>query len=176
MTEEMKKALLDLRARQESGEHMPCPMCGEDTMKPNIHTNALSRHADGIYICDSCGGRDAMLDFMNNPMPIEDWAMFNPQSRSDDFKDVPGEEAWTQVQKEQTQILSELFKRWLGESAGADFKAYRREAMKRCPGLSFLFDRPFAAVYKVAEGDLILRFKNTDEGVKISKDILRFMK
>ena len=176
MTEEIRKALLDLRARQESGEHMPCPMCGEDTMKPNIHTNALSRHADGIYICDSCGGRDAMLDFMNNPLPVEDWALFNPQSRSDDFKDTPGEEAWERLQKEQTQILAELFLGWLDGKGDRDFKAYRREAMRRCPGLSFLFDKPFSAVYKVAEGDLILRFKNTDEGVMISRDILHFMK
>ena len=176
MNEELKRALLDLRARQDAGEHLLCPRCGRDTMKPNLHTNALSRHAEGIYICDECGTSEAMLDFMNNPLPTEDWAIFNPQEHSDDFKDTPGEEAWTQVQKEQTQILSELFKRWLGESAGADFKAYRREAMKRCHGLTFLFDKPFSAVYKVAEGDLILRFKNTDEGVKISKDILRFMK
>ena len=176
MTDEMKKALLDLRARQESGEHMPCPRCGRDTMKPKLHTNALSRHADGIYICDECGTSEAMLDFMNNPLPTEDWAIFNLQEHSDDFKDVPGGEAWTQIQKEQAQILTELFQRWNAENIGADFKAYHREAMKRCPGLSFLFDRPFAAVCKVAEGDLILRFKNTDEGVKISRDILRFMK
>ena len=54
MTAEMKKALLDLQARQESGEHMPCPRCGRDTMKPQLHTNALSRHAEDIYICDEC--------------------------------------------------------------------------------------------------------------------------
>nr|MBQ4456092.1 hypothetical protein [Clostridia bacterium] len=108
-----------------------------------------------------------MLDFMNNPMPIEDWALFNPQSHSDDFKDVSGEEAWEQLQKEQTQILAELFLDWLNGKGDRDFKAYRREAMRRCPGLSFLFDRPFSAVYKAAEGDLILRFKNTGEGVKI---------
>ncbi len=176
MTDEMKKALLDLRARQESGEHMPCPRCGRDTIKPQLHTNALSRHADGIYVCDECGTSEAMLDFMNNPLPTEDWAIFNPQEHSMDFQDVPGEGAWTQIQKEQAQILTELFQRWQAENAGADFKAYRREAMRRCPGLSFLFDKPFSAVYKVAEGDLILRFKNTDEGVMISRDILHFMK
>ena len=176
MTEEMKNALLDLRARQESGEHMPCPRCGRDTMKPKLHTNALSRHAYGIYVCDECGTSEAMLDFMNNPLPTEDWAIFNPQEHSMDFQDLPGEEAWTQIQKEQARILTELFQRWQAENAGADFKAYRREAMKRCPGLSFLFDSPFAAVYKVAEGDLILRFKNTDDGIMISRDILHFMK
>ena len=51
MTEDIRKALLDLRARQESGEHMPCPRCGRDTMLPRLYTNALSRHADGIFVC-----------------------------------------------------------------------------------------------------------------------------
>ena len=54
MTEDMKQALLDLRARQESGEHMPCPRCGRDTMYENLYTNALSREADGIYVCSDC--------------------------------------------------------------------------------------------------------------------------
>ena len=31
MNEEMKRALLNLRARQEAGEHMPCPRCGRAT-------------------------------------------------------------------------------------------------------------------------------------------------
>ena len=73
-------------------------------------------------------------------------------------------------------MLAELFRGWLRGDGEKDFKAYRREAMKRCPGLTFLFDKPFSAVYKVAEGDLILRFKDTDDGVKISKDILHFLK
>ena len=30
MTEDIRKALLNLRARQESGEHMPCPRCGKN--------------------------------------------------------------------------------------------------------------------------------------------------
>ena len=117
-----------------------------------------------------------MLDFMNNPMPTEDWAIFTPQKHSVDFKDIPGEEAWERIQKEQVQTLAELFHGWLKGDGDRDFKAYRREAMRRCPGLTFLFDKPFSAVYKVAEGDLILRFKSTDDGVKISKDILHFLK
>ena len=176
MTEEMKRALLDLRARQESGEHMPCPRCGRDTMKPNLHTNALSRHADGIYICDECGTAEGMLDFMNSPLPIEEWAVFNDRSHRDDFKDTPGDRAWEQIQKDQTRVLEELYVRWLSEKAGADFKPYRKEALRRCPGLSFMTERPFSAVYKVAEGELVLRFKSTAKGVKISKDLLRFSK
>ena len=52
MSEAILTALADLKARQESGEHMPCPRCGRDTMKPALYTNALSREADGIMVCD----------------------------------------------------------------------------------------------------------------------------
>ena len=51
MTERMERKLLDLKARQQDGEHMPCPRCGEDRMKEPVHTNALSRMAD-VYVCD----------------------------------------------------------------------------------------------------------------------------
>ena len=176
MTEDIRKALLDLRARQESGEHLPCPRCGRDTMYENLYTNALSREADGIYVCSDCGSNESVLSFMNNPLPVEDWAIFNPDKHDTDFKDTPGEQAWEQIQKEQTRILQELYVRWLSEKAGADFKPYRKEALRRCPGLSFMMERPFSAVYKVAEGELVLRFKSTAKGVKISKDILRFSK
>ena len=176
MTEEIRKSLLDLKARQEAGEQMPCPRCGQDRMKPRLHTNALSRHAEGIYICDECGSSEAMLDFMNNPIPIDDWAIFNPEQTRQDFKDVPGEEAWQTIKKEQADTLVDLFRHWLKEKPGADFKAYRREALRKCPGLMMIWNQPFCAVYKVAEGDLILRFKNTDEGVQMSMDILKFAK
>jgi 4-hydroxy-3-methylbut-2-en-1-yl diphosphate synthase IspG/GcpE len=46
MTDKTRKILGNLKARQDSGEHMLCPRCGRDTMKESIHTNALSQHAD----------------------------------------------------------------------------------------------------------------------------------
>ena len=176
MTEEIKNALLNLRARQEAGEHMNCPRCGRDTMYDKLYTNALSREADGIFICSDCSTQEGLCAFMNNPLPIEDWAIFNPDKHDTYFKDTPGEQAWEHIQKDQTRILQELYVRWLAEKAGADFKPYRKEALRRCPGLSFMTERPFSAVYKVAEGELVLRFKSTAKGVKISKDILRFSK
>ena len=54
MSTPMEMILLDLKARQQAGEHMPCPRCGKDTMKPDLHTNALSRPAP-LFICDQCG-------------------------------------------------------------------------------------------------------------------------
>ena len=72
MSKNIQEALLDLKARQEAGEKMPCPRCGRDTMKPDLHTNALSRHADGIYVCDGCGnsGSDAGLHAESTPAGV----------------------------------------------------------------------------------------------------------
>ena len=77
MTDRIRRALGDLKARQSAGEHMPCPRCGQDTMKENIHTNALSRHAD-VYICDACRTEEALLKFMSNPLPVTEWACLRP--------------------------------------------------------------------------------------------------
>ena len=100
MSKNIQEALLDLKARQEAGEKMPCPRCGRDTMKPDLHTNALSRHADGIYVCDDCGTAEAMLDFMRNPLPLECWAQFREGEATADFKAVPGEEALKTIKAE----------------------------------------------------------------------------
>ena len=97
MSKDIQEALLDLRARLEAGEHMPCPRCGRDTMKPALTTNALSRHADGVYVCDDCGTAEAMLDFMQNPLPLECWAFLREEQGHVDFKAVPGEEAMPSI-------------------------------------------------------------------------------
>ena len=57
---DLRKALADLRARQEAGEHMPCPRCGKDTMKPALCTNALQaemtrRHNDSNMLAIGAG-------------------------------------------------------------------------------------------------------------------------
>ena len=111
MTERIEKALADLRARQQAGEWMPCPRCGRDTLKPSLHTNALSRHADGVYICDECGTAEAMLDFMNNPLPTELWAMFRAPRPESDLKDLPGAEVWERIRMEHGPVLIDIFKR-----------------------------------------------------------------
>ena len=90
MTDRIRLALGDLKARQDSGEHMPCPRCGRNTMKERVHTNALSRHAN-IYICDACGTEEAMLKFMSNPLPVTEWACFFPTQQPSDFKTLPAE-------------------------------------------------------------------------------------
>ena len=127
---DIQKALADLRARQEAGEHMPCPRCGRDTMKPALYTNALSRVADGIMVCDDCGTQEALLAFMQNPMPVDEWAFLNPDLPSVDYKDLPGKAVWEQIRMDQGPTLINLFKRWTQEQPGADFKPYRRECMR----------------------------------------------
>ena len=73
MTAHAKQTLLDLKAHQQSGSYRLCPRCGRDTMKENPITNALSRHID-LYICDTCGMEEAILDYMHAPLPVEAWA------------------------------------------------------------------------------------------------------
>ncbi len=67
MSDALKQTLLDLKARQLQGEHMDCPRCGRDSMNPEIHRNATSRHAD-LYVCDDCGTAEALLDMMHAPL------------------------------------------------------------------------------------------------------------
>ena len=72
---QMRMALTDLKARQESGEHMPCPRCGRDAMKTGDYIGALSRQAD-VYVCDSCGVEEAMRNFFHESTPLNEWAIF----------------------------------------------------------------------------------------------------
>ena len=68
--EDIEKAL----ERQRDGAFR-CPRCGRDTMKPKLHTNALSRRAD-VYICDECGMSEAIEDIPGNfKTPFEYWAL-----------------------------------------------------------------------------------------------------
>ena len=101
--------LLDLKARQQAGEHMPCPRCGKDTMKPGLHTNALSRHAD-LYVCDQCGTAEAMLDFMNNPLPLTMWAICKPLRPASGFGGMTAADMLAKVMTEQLHTLIAIYK------------------------------------------------------------------
>ena len=172
MTDRIRKAFGDLKARQDGGEHMPCPRCGKDTMKKRIHTNALSRHSD-IYICDACGMEEAMLKFMSNPLPLREWAYFLPKQKASDFKALPAEEVWKRVQDTQIPFLLNLYERWQDEHDYEDFNDYRTAAFESCPGLTALWAQPFRAEYAAADGTLVLRFRLTDEGIEVAADITK---
>ncbi len=158
----LEERLLDLKARQLAGEHMPCPRCGRDTMKDRIHTNALSRHAD-IYICDECGTAEALLQMMSNPLPLACWAAMREQPPKSDLKTLPGAEAMERVRAEQVSFLTELYERWRAEPLGAEFEAYRREAVRECPGMTRMWEQPFSVEYATATGRLLIQF-STAEG------------
>ena len=172
MTDRIRKALGDLKARQDGGEHMPCPRCGRDTMKECVHTNALSRHAN-IYICDACGTEEAMLKFMHNPLPMCEWAYFRPKQKASDFKTMPAEQIWKRVQESQLPFLMNLYERWQDEHEYEDFADYRAAAFENCPGLTALWAHPFRAEYAAADGTLVLRFRFTDEGIEVAADITK---
>ena len=171
MTERIERTLADLRARQTAGEHMPCPRCGRDTMKPVLHTNALSRHADGIYICDECGSAEGMLDFMRRPLPLEFWALFRENTGDSDFGDVPGEEAMPTINGEHVPRLIRIFQKWkTGETQPSELRA---EAFRECPGLTQLWEQPFQALYQVADGEIVVRFQEKDDTVVFAIDLLQ---
>ena len=172
MTDRIKKTLGDLKARQDAGEQMLCPRCGRDTMNENIHTNALSRHAE-IYICDACGTEEALLKFMHNPLPMREWACLRPAPLPSDFKTLSAEAIWERVQDTQVPFLMSLYERWQEEREYEDFNDYRAAAFESCPGLTQLWERPIRAVYAAADGKLVLRFRLTNEGIEVAADITK---
>ena len=141
-------------------------------MKPNIHTNALSRHAD-IYVCDTCGTEEALLKFMHNPLPIHEWACFRPTQLPSDLKTLPVEQIWERVQEKQIPFLMNLYERWQDEHEYEDFNDYRIAAFESCPGLTALWAQPFRAEYAAADGKLVLRFRLTNEGIEVAADITK---
>ncbi|MBQ8136848.1 MAG: hypothetical protein IJ174_05375 [Clostridia bacterium] len=172
MTNEIRTALADLKALQQAGQHMACPRCGRDTKKPGLVTNALSRHVDGVFVCDQCGTAEAMLDFMNNPLPIECWAFLRDDVPAFDFHDLPGKVVWEKIRFDHGPVLIDLFRRWIQAKPGADFRAYRNEAFRRCPGLTEIWSEPFQAKYDVLDGELILRLRCSNDGIEIAADLL----
>lgn len=170
MNERIQKRLDDLKAQQQAGEHLPCPRCGRKTMKDAIHTNALSRHAD-IYICDQCGMDEAMLDFMRNPLPIEDWACV--QKQFDGYLPETIEEHIDIITHEHIPFLTSLYQRWLDEQAHEDFREYRNAARKHCPGLTELWTEPFQAEYGAKDGSrALVRFRVRDNEIQYVIDVM----
>ena len=170
MNERMQRILVDLKARQAAGEHMPCPRCGCDTMKPEVYTNALSRSAD-IMICDDCGMDEAKLAFMRNPMPLAQWACFRPRRPEGDFKAVNGDAAWAEIEATQLPYLKNLFAAWIADGAQGDFTEKRFEAKEQCKGLKEIWEQPFMVTYDVRGGELVLRFRMNGHKIEVAHDV-----
>jgi len=171
MRDTITQTLLDLKAQQENGEHMMCPRCGQDTMDAVVQRNALSRHVD-IHICADCGTAEAMLKMMQNPLPIGQWACFKDEQPLCNFDALPGAIVLERLKKEQISYLIGLFERWQEEQMHEDFEAYRRDAHRKCAGLSALWSQPFQAAYKVADGQLLIRFRMTEDCVEVASDLI----
>ena len=171
MSKDLKARLLDLKARQDAGEHMPCPRCGRDTMKPILHTNALSRHED-VYVCDACGTNEALRVAMKNPLPLSGWAFAQPKRPASDLKALTHTEAVLQIQSQQVPFLIELFQEWKDKGCG-DFEAYRVRAMEGCPGLTEIWEQPPQAIFLTHNSRVLVRFKLNDDGMEIAIDRLK---
>ena len=170
MTERAERRLLDLKARQEAGEHMMCPRCGRDAMKAPVHTNALSRTAD-VYVCDACGTAEAMLAFMNQQYPLTSWWAFQPERPESDFRDLPAGDVLIRVQLEQIGILTDICTKCMNDPEHA--AEYRLEAFGSCPGLTELWTQPFQAKYDASDGAVLIRFRSdAGGGLQVAANIM----
>ena len=169
--DEQKSKLVDLKARQLTGERLPCPRCGRDTMDAILLHNTLSRHAD-VYICSACGLDEALLDMRGSPIPPSEWACMRTGAPAD-FITLSATEAVSRVMTEQTRFLTALYERWQENAAHDDFKEYVAAAELNCPGLAELKDAPFRAVYQTADGEIHVRFTSEGKQTKIEAEIVR---
>jgi predicted RNA-binding Zn-ribbon protein involved in translation (DUF1610 family) len=168
---EINSQLLDLRARQDAGEQMPCPRCGRNTIKAPLAHNALSRYAD-LYICDECGMTEAMLDMMRNPLPLEQWAVFKSTGPELDFKALSMQEVAARVLGCQMEELLQLHRTWVHRTEGPSFDALRQQALKECPGMVDLWENPFCAVYRARDGQVLVRLRWDGNKSEIAMDTL----
>ena len=170
--EERLQVLAGMKLRQEKCERMPCPRCGNDAMNENLMRNALSRQAD-IMICDSCGQKESILAMMNNPLPLSQWACFNkPNPEADAVNAMPALDLKEHVLSKHIGYLIMLFDRWQDEHEYEDFEEYRDAARQRCPGLTELWQSPFRAEYKAADGKVVARFRSVNGKTEIAVDII----
>ena len=160
MTERMRKALLDLKERQEKGSYTLCPRCGRDTMKADLYTNALSRQAD-IMVCDSCGSEEAILAFMNKPYSLYQWAGLQPEKPASDFRERTGKEVWAIICDRQAPTIAGLFRQF---ENGEDAEEIRFLAHEQCPGLIDIWTEPYHMKYATADGPLTVTFSRDSDG------------
>ncbi len=164
----IEKRLADLKARQDAGERLPCPRCGRMTMKPSLHTNALSRIAD-IMICDSCGVDEAKLAFMSAPHSLYDWALLQPVRPDGDFGATPGQEVIKNLWSEQSNTLFGLFCRLEDGETPEDV---RLAGVEPLPGMTELWTQPFQAAYRAADGTVMVRVRREREQIEMAADLV----
>ena len=160
MTDRLRKALADLKAKQESGQYTHCPRCGLDTMKPGLHTNALSRQAD-LMVCDDCGTAESLLAFMNKPYSLYMWTALQPKKPVSDFGTMDAKDVWDAICDKQAVTISELY--WKFKN-GEDPAEIRFLAHEQCPGLIDLWTEPYRMKYDCFGGPLVVSFSDDGDG------------
>ena len=170
MLDKILKRLLDLKAAQTADAPMRCPRCGADTMKLPMHTNALSRHQD-LYICDSCGTAEALLDFVGQNYPLYQWSAFEPQRPPADFIARTACEVLAEVLQTQIDKLENTFRLCRDDQENAPW--HRNDAFESCAGLTELILEPFYAKYSCADGTVLVQFRTTKDGtVQMSASVV----
>lgn len=167
MTEKMQQRLLDLKAAQESGAYTLCPRCGQNTMHPELHTNALSRVAD-IEVCPYCGMDEAKLAYMKVKDTPYTWDYFRPKGLSD-FKALPWRDALERIEAEQLDTLKELYLAFLN---GEDPDEITLTAFESCLGIEYLRPEPFQAKYRTADGVLLIGFRGNADDLQTCTNLI----
>ena len=64
------------RQRALDGQVQNCPRCGHPSIKPALHTNAMSRlKKPDIYVCDLCGTAEGLESIPEHyKKPVTEWA------------------------------------------------------------------------------------------------------
>ena len=168
---DMDRKLLDLKAKQQAESETLCPRCGQNKLKAPLAHNALSRYTD-LYICSECGMTEAGLAMMNNPLPIEQWAVFLDTAPRLDFKALSMQEAVVRILSSQMEDLLRLHKAWVLREEGQSFDALRSQALTACPGMVDLWENPFCAVYLARDGQVQVRFRWDGTHSEIAVDAL----
>lgn len=161
MTDAIRQRLLDLKAAQDADQPMPCPRCGADAMKHPITTNALSRHAD-LYICDSCGMAEALLDYMGQTCPLHQWSAFEPQRPPADFRAKPTSTVLAEVIQKQVDTLTRLYRLCRDDPDNAMW--HRHAAFESCAGLTEFWTDPFRAKYTCQDGSVLVQYCTAASG------------
>jgi hypothetical protein len=132
-------------------------------MKPDLHTNALSRHAD-IYVCDGCGTEEAMLAFMNNPLPMRCWAALMPKRPASDFIARSSSDVLAEVIRTQVSLLIEIYRQM--ERGELDSEDAQYEVYSQCAGLTKFWTAPFHVQYDTADGSVLIRFRKRGDEIE----------
>ncbi|MPN61772.1 hypothetical protein SDC9_209514 [bioreactor metagenome] len=115
---------------------------------------------------------EAGLAMMNNPLPIEQWAVFQDKAPRLDFKALSMQEAVVRILSSQMEDLLRLHKAWVLREEGQSFDALRIQALTTCPGLVDLWENPFCAVYLARDGKVLARFRWDGTQSEIAVDTL----